>query len=117
MKLDEFISKVLLGINNGISDARQKANRRYQIETASNSGINFDIAVTTTKSTGTEATGNAKAGFVEVLGAGVGAKLTDKHENSEVNRIQFSIYVPSQTEQEEAESRRILQSHTRTVDY
>jgi hypothetical protein len=106
MKLDDFISNVLQDINRGIQNAKSATNRDYHIQTGSNDGVSFDIAVTTVSSSGSEAKGNAKAGFIEVLGADVGATLQKKDENSEVSRIQFTIYVPPQTEAEIEEDRR-----------
>lgn len=104
MKLNEFIASVLQDIDNGLKDARNHASRKYRVETADNRGVHFDIAVTTVSSNTSEAEGQAKAGFVEVLGANVGGKLQNKSEHSEVSRIQFTVYVPFQTEQEETES-------------
>jgi hypothetical protein len=76
-------------------------------------GISFDIAVTTAKSSGTQAEGEAKAGFVEVLGAQVGAKLEDKEENSQVSRIQFTVVPHHQTEEEERASEIAFQQRNR----
>jgi hypothetical protein len=73
----------------------------------------FDIAVTTSNSHGTQAEAEAKAGFVEVLGAKVGASLEDKKENSQVSRIQFTVYVPHQTEEEERASQIAFRHHNR----
>jgi hypothetical protein len=77
MKLDDFISTVLLDINTGLIQAKNKTGRGYQIGVSQNEGVSFDIAVTTAKSSGSKAEGAAKAGFVEVLGAKVGASLED----------------------------------------
>lgn len=100
MKLDEFIKNVLLDVDKGLKSAKEQTGRKYYIEGGNNKGVEFDIAVTTANSTDVEAEGKAKIGFVEVLGAGVGAKLGKSSENSEVSRIQFTIYVPPNTEQE-----------------
>lgn len=108
MKLNEFISNVLQDIDNGLSVAKEKTHRNYYIELNGNSGVSFDIAVTTTNSTGSQAEGTAKAGIIEVLGAGVGAKLENKKENSEVSRIKFTVFVPSETEEEVANNLRKL---------
>lgn len=111
MKLDEFIANVLHDIDSGLSQARSKTGRKYYVDVADNKGVSFDIAVTTVSSTGTQAEGAAKAGFVEVLGAKVGAKLEGREENSQASRIQFTVYVPHQTEAEEAESERRFQQY------
>ncbi len=113
MKLDVFISNVLHDINTGLEQARSRAGRKYYVDTSDSNGVSFDIAVTAVNSSGTQAEGAAKAGFVEVLGAKVGAKLEAKEEKSEVSRIQFTIRVPDQTEAEEQESERKFQQENR----
>jgi hypothetical protein len=97
MKLNEFISNVLQDIDRGLHEAKEKTDRKYFVESGQNRGVHFDIAVTTTTSTGSQAEGNAKASIIQVLGAGVGAKVEDKNENSQISRIQFSVYVPPET--------------------
>lgn len=108
MKLNQFITDVLQDIDSGLKAAKDKTGRSYQVETSNTRGVHFDIAVTAQNSSSSSAEGEARAGFIEVLGAEVGAKLENKNENSEVSRIQFSVYVPSQTDQEkQAERARI----------
>lgn len=102
MKLNEFIANVLSDIDVGLKDAKIRTGRNYIVEvTEGNAGVSFDIAVISKDLEGSQLEGHAKAGFVEVLGANVGAKLEDKKENSEVSRIQFKVYVPHITESEE----------------
>ncbi len=107
MKINEFVADVLKDIDSGILEAEKHAHRNYNV---SSNGVSFDIAVTVQDSSSSTAEGQAKAGFVQVLGAGVGAKLENKKENSEISRIQFTIHVPTQTKEEEAESRRQIQA-------
>lgn len=111
MKLDEFIAGVLHDINSGLMNARGKTGRRYFVDTSQNKGVSFDIAIAAGSSTGKHAEGAAKAGFIDVLGANVGAKVDEKKENSEVSRIQFTINFPFQTEEEEKESWRALRAN------
>jgi hypothetical protein len=73
---------------------------------ATNKGVSFDIAVTSGDSSGNQAHGAAKAGFIEVLGANVGTKMEQRKESSQVSRIQFSVYVPPRTEQEQQAAER-----------
>ncbi len=105
MKLDEFIASVLHDINSGLSQARSKTGRKYSVDARDNKGVSFDIAVTVvdSKVTHKEGAANAglKAGLIEVVGAKAGLKLEDKEENSQVSRIQFTVDVPHQTEEEE----------------
>ena len=113
MKLNQFVSDVLKDINDGIEDARKQTGRRYRVQTSDNKGVSFDVAVTAEDTESHTAEGEAKAGFVQVLGAGVSAKLESKQANSEVSRIQFTIYIPSVTEAEEAESSALIQRNNR----
>ena len=106
MKLNEFVTNVLQDIDSGLKEAGQKTGRDYSVEVGSGGGVGFDIAVTTLDSKGSQVEGQAKAGFIEVLGANVGAKLEDKKESSEVSRIQFKVAVPFQTRAEAEEDHR-----------
>lgn len=103
MKLSEFITDVLKDIDSGLAEAKKQTGRSYQVEVSTNKGVKFDIAVTAENSSSTSVEGQAKAGFIQVLGAGVGAKLEEKKDNSEVSRIEFIVYVPTQTDKEEQE--------------
>lgn len=93
MKLDEFITNVLMDINSGLTAAKQKANKNYYVSSTRMGGVHFDIAVTTTSSNSSKAKGSAKVGIIQVLGAGVNAGLEAKEENSQASRIQFYVYV------------------------
>ena len=97
MKLDQFINNVLQDVETAINTARSQNDKNYYIESK---GISFDIAVTTSNTSGSVAESKAKLGIIEVLGAGVGAKNEDKTEDSQVSRIQFTVYVPAKTEKE-----------------
>lgn len=105
MKLDEFVASVLHDINSGLNQAKSKTGRKYYIKVSEDKGVSFDIAVTTANSSGTQIEGAAKAGlkagFIEVVGAKMGAKSEDKEENSQVSRIQFTVVPGAQTEEEE----------------
>lgn len=112
MKLDEFITNVLTDIDNGLRVAKEKGNRNYYVSSTDKGGVSFDIAVTTINTNGQTAEGKAKVGFIAVLGAGVGGRLEKTSEHSEASRIQFSVYVPSQTKTEsEEQSRRIAETN------
>jgi hypothetical protein len=115
VKLNDFLATVLQDINDGLRQAGANTDRKYSIGTTDNQGVSFDIAVTTVNTSGTQAEGQAKAGFIEVLGANVGAKVEDKKENSQVSRIRFTVHVPYQTTQEAEEGRRELVAKQRAV--
>lgn len=117
MKLDEFIANVLADIDSGLITAKGKANRNYYVSSTDKGGVSFDIAVTTINTSEKTAEGKAKAGFIEVLGADVGGKLGKISERSEASRIQFSVYVPSQTKAEvEEDFRRVAALNERNRD-
>ena len=98
MKLDEFIKNVLLDIDKGLIEAEKITGKEYFIYPSKESdGVIFDIAVTVIDSKTESKEASAKAGFVQVLGAGVGGKIENKEESSKVSRIQFAVYVPRKT--------------------
>ena len=101
MKLDEFVSQVLQNIENGLTEAKNKTDKTYFIQTSNDGGVNFDVAVTTLKGDRYDIQGKMKVGIIEVLGAGVEANLGENTEKTEVSRIRFTVYVPSQTENED----------------
>jgi hypothetical protein len=117
VKLDEFITNVLVDIHKGLDAAEKQTDRDYHIQGSNNEGVTFDIAVTTVNTQGSrtegKAEGKANVGFIEVLGvhisSDIGAKVEDKIENSEISRIQFTVYVPAQTNTEYAQNRRQAQ--------
>lgn len=102
MKLNEFIANVLQDIDSGLKEAAEKTDKDYYVDVNTKNGVSFDIAVTTTNSSGSQVEGKAKAGIIEVLGAGVGAKLDDRKDNSEISRIQFTVVIPYETRTERA---------------
>ncbi|MFH0863849.1 MAG: hypothetical protein V1858_02090 [Candidatus Gottesmanbacteria bacterium] len=117
MKLDEFITQVLLDIDNGITKARGTTSKAYQV--GSNGDVSFDVAVTTTDTSSTEAGGEVKAGIVQVIGIGGGGKVSKENikENIEISRIQFSVHVPARTvTEDEAQSRAVAEANRTRVE-
>lgn len=100
MKIDDFVANVLKDIDAGVSKAKDHTHRSYSVGVTNNDGVSFDIAVTTTQTNSLDGEGKAKVGIIEVLGAGVGVKASDKTKKSEVSRIQFTIKVPAMTKEE-----------------
>lgn len=111
MNLKEFIANVLSDIDGGLRVASEKTDRGYIVETGNKGGVSFDIAVQASDSTSTKAGGQAKAGFIEVLGAGVNASIKDEKVKNETSRIQFKVYVPTQTKKEFAASAALEQQN------
>lgn len=103
MKLDEFITNVLQDIHTGLQNAENKTGKGYFIEVSDKKGVQFDIAVTVLNSENTTTEGKAQAGIIQVLGAGIGTKIENKEESNKVSRIQFTVYVPPKTKQQEKE--------------
>src|SRR5690242_18528548 len=108
MKIDEFVKNVLIDINNGLKEAGAITDRSYHIQINDSNGVSFDIAVTTLNTQGSQTEGKteagAKIGFIEVvaakIGSNLGTRIEDKIENSEISRIQFTVYVPNRTSAE-----------------
>ena len=98
MKLDDFIKGVLCDIDGGLKVAKDITHKNYFVVFNGDNGVRFDIAVTSSNSESYQNEGAAKAGlkagFVEVVGANIGTKQEDKNENSQVSRIQFTVFVP-----------------------
>ncbi len=93
MKLDEFITNVLKDIEKGLKNAENVTEKYYFINPSDNGGVKFDIAVTVSDLKSSTTEGSAKAGFVQVLGAGLETKFENKEENSKVSRIQFTVFI------------------------
>jgi len=101
MNISEFVTGVLTDIEKGMANARNTTGKGYIVVDSDNlSGVHFDIAVTTTTTDNTTTEGKANAGYIQVLGAGIGVKNQTGKENNEVSRIQFSIHVPKMTDRD-----------------
>jgi len=87
MKLSNFITTVLVDVENGINNAARTTNRHtflHTIGTSGNEGVEFDVAITA----GGEVSGKIGA---EVFS--IGTKAEGKMKNEEVNRIKFRVMV------------------------
>lgn len=83
MELKEFISKTLIEIQEGISEANKKG---LEISDTTAKEIEFDISVTT------NSTDESKLGAgIFVTGLGIGANNKETINNLAVNRIRFSL--------------------------
>jgi hypothetical protein len=100
MELKDFIKETLLSTLQGVHEAQEEfAGRpsKGSINPTWNSedlwhqhtqNIEFDIAVTATKSTAGKA-----GGGIKVMSIGAGASIEDTTQNSSVSRIKFTIPV------------------------
>lgn len=87
MKLKDFITTVLVDIEQGINGAAMQTNRRtflHTFGTKGDEGVEFDVAVTASA----EASGKVGA---EVFS--VGAKTEGKISSEEVSRVRFRVMV------------------------
>lgn len=87
MKLSDFITTVLVDIENGVNNAARITNRRTLLITYGNKGdegVQFNVAVTANA----EASGKVGA---EVFS--VGAKGEGKISEEKVSRVQFRVIV------------------------
>lgn len=87
MKLKDFITTVLVDIEQGINEAARQTGRHTLLHTMGakgDEGVEFDVAVTAM----TEASGRVGA---EVFT--IGAKTEGKISNEEVSRIRFIVKV------------------------
>lgn len=87
MKLKDFITTVLVDVEQGINNAARLTNRYtylHTIGTKGNEGIEFDVAITASA----EASGKVGA---EVFS--VGAKTEGKVSNEEISRVRFMVKV------------------------
>ena len=93
MKLSEFVSETILEIEEGLAVVEEDNEHTYSITDSSKKGhspggsIDFDVAITTTK---TES-GGAKAGLSVVGIDLLGANISTKDESSAISRVKFSI--------------------------
>lgn len=87
MKLKDFITTVLVDIEQGINNAAHQTNRWTYLKTmgtTGDEGVEFDVAITASA----EASGKVGA---EVFS--VGAKTEGKISNEEVSRVKFRVNV------------------------
>lgn len=93
MKLSEFVSETLLEIEEGLAIVHEQNNHNYSMTDSSKKGhapggtVDFDVAITTTK------TSDGKAGAgLSVVGIDLlEASVSSKNEASAISRIKFSV--------------------------
>ena len=94
MDLKDFIEDVLISIDQSVSAANKKMERKVMMsQTDENRTVEFDIAVTAESLDG--ATGQ---GGVKVLGLfAIGGKLLNEQKNSTISRVRFGVQIGSST--------------------
>jgi hypothetical protein len=101
MDLKEFVKKVIMDLDQAVSEANQETKRevRFKGVKEQRTALEFDVAVTV------EATESGKAGGeIKVWGIGeAGASGTTELKNSTVSRVSFGIDIGEYTKVERAE--------------
>lgn len=101
MNIQEFVETAINDVQNAVEKCSKQHERDIHIaKKTDNSCIDFDLAVTV------EESGNAKAA-IKVLG--INTETITQLKNSIESRIKFSVYIPSQTNQERNTQRRAFE--------
>lgn len=93
MKLSEFVSETLLEIEHGLAVVEEDNGHSYSMTDSSKKGhavggsVDFDVAITTMKTSGGEAKAGLSVVGIDLIGAGV----SSKHESSAISRVKFSV--------------------------
>ena len=91
MELNEFISKVLVEVTNGIKNANSKIGEgTFEMEPfrrdKDTGFISFDLAVKTS-----EGNGKGAKGGIQVLNIGIGGEISKTSTHEIANRIKFYV--------------------------
>jgi hypothetical protein len=107
MELKEFVKKVIIDLDEAVSEANDQASRevRFKGVKEHRTALEFDVAVTV-ESTGSSSGGGA----IKVWGiAEAGAKGSTELKNSMVSRVSFGVDVSEKTKAEKAADDAALQ--------
>ena len=103
MELKEFIKKVIIDLDEAVTEANQETHReiRFRGVKEKRTSLEFDIAVTVDATETIKGNGGVKVlGFVEG-----GIQKTDENKNSTASRIIFSLDVGEYTKVENQNSK------------
>ena len=105
MELKEFVKKVLIDLDQAVSEANAEADREIRFKGVKDqrTAVEFDVAVTVeNKDSG------AGGGEIKVWGIGqIGAKGSTEQTNSTVSHVSFGVDISERTKNEIAESNRV----------
>lgn len=104
MELKEFVKKVILDLDQAVTEANTETSReiRFKGVKESRTALEFDVAVTVESKEGA----NGGAG-IKVWGLGeVGAKASAESKNSTISRVSFGVDIAERTKAEMEESRK-----------
>lgn len=101
MELKEFVKKVIIDLDQAVSEANNETQREVRFKGAKEqrTAVEFDVAVTV------ESTDQAGGdGEIKVWGIGqIGAKGATESKNSTISRVSFGVDISEKTKQEERE--------------
>ncbi len=98
MELKDFVKKVILDLDQAISEANTEAKREIRFKGVKDkrTSLEFDVAVTVESGTSGKAGGEIKVWGIGQLGSGVESEL----KNSTVSRVTFGVDVGEFTKEE-----------------
>lgn len=97
MELKEFVKSVLKDVVDAVEETTKESSREmYLVNNTGSRSIEFDIAVTVEGSDSREGGAGIKV-FQLIEGGG---KISSETKNSTVSRIQFGVFVDTQTKTE-----------------
>lgn len=101
MELKEFVKKVIIDLDQAISEANDETKReiRFKGVKEHRTALEFDVAITVESATSGEAKGGIKVWGIAEAGVGGSAEYKD----STVSRVSFGIDISEDTKKEKAE--------------
>ncbi len=115
MELKEFVKKVILDLDQAVSEANNEASRKVKFKGVKEhrTALEFDVAVTV------ESTNSDKGGGgIKVWGlAEAEASIASEQKNSTVSRVSFGIDISESTKEEDAELMADIKRNRINPDY
>ena len=112
MELKEFVKKVIIDLDEAVSEANDKTKRevRFKGIKEQRTSLEFDVAVTA------ESTDSGEGGGeIKVWGIGqVGATGSKEQKNSTISRVSFSVDIAEYTKMEKQELDRKIANQFKT---
>ena|SRR3989344_4991119 len=112
MELKEFVKKVIMDLDQAVSEANAETKRevRFKGVKEQRTALEFDVAVTV------ESTDTGKGGGeIKVWGIGqIGANGSTELKNSTISRVSFGVDIAEYTKAEKAEQNNFNQSKPRS---
>lgn len=97
MELKDFVSKVLVDLNEAVDEARELTSRDMKFTTGKdNRTVEFDIAVTVED----ENSASGKAGIQVLRLVEAGGTVSETSKNATVSRVSFGVHIEYLTKEE-----------------